>query len=121
MGVVDPPRSRAELAAQLEAFRPELRVDADVRRTQGFIRKAPLPLALRPGYTVLTRAAWASLPGWALQMLGSSPRLAPVDRALADTSLRVLKRALVASPARLAGERRLGAGAPATDTTTAVG
>jgi hypothetical protein len=65
-------------------------------------------LALRPGYTVLTRAAWDSLPDWALSMLGSGSRLAPLDRALADTSLRVLRRALVASPARLAGERRLG-------------
>lgn len=108
MGVVDPPRTAAELAAQLDAFRPELRVDDHVRRTHAFIRSAPLPLALRPGYTVLTRAAWDSLPDWALSMLGSGSRLASLDRALADTSLRVLRRALVASPARLAGERRLG-------------
>jgi uncharacterized protein (DUF2236 family) len=107
MGVVDPPRSQAEMTAQLEDFRPELRVDDDVRRTQGFIRNAPLPMALRPGYRVLARAAWDSLPPWALTMLDSSPRLAPVDKALADTGLRVLRRALVASPARLAGERRL--------------
>jgi uncharacterized protein (DUF2236 family) len=113
MGVLDPPRSHAELSSQLEAFRPELRVDDDVLRTQGFIRNAPLPAALRPGYRILARAAWNSLPAWALQMQGSSPRLAPVDRVLADASLRVLKRALVASPARLAGERRLAGGARA--------
>ena len=107
MGVIDPPRTYRELGEQLEGFRPELRVDDDVRRTQGFILNAPLPLALRPGYRILARAAWNSLPPWALAMLGSTPRLAPVDRTLADTGLRVLRKALVASPARLAGERRL--------------
>ena len=107
MGVADPPRSQTELRAQLEAFRPDLGVDDVVRRTHGFIRNAPLPLGLRPGYTVLARAAWDSLPPWALEMLGSSPRTAPVDRVLADAGLRVLKFALVASPARLAGEQRL--------------
>ena len=107
MGVDDPPESQAGLADAIDAFRPDLRVDDVVRRTHGFIMKAPLPLSLRPGYRILARAAWDSLPGWALEMLGSQPRLAAADRVLADTSLRVLKTALVASPARLAGERRL--------------
>jgi uncharacterized protein (DUF2236 family) len=107
MGVSDPPRTQAELAGALEAFRPELRVDEVVKRTHGFIMNAPLPLTLRPGYRVLARAAWDSLPAWALEMLGSRPRAAGVDRFLADSSLRVLKMALVASPARMAGERRL--------------
>ena len=84
-----------------------MRVDADVRRTQRFILDAPMPLTLKPGYRVLARAAWNSLPPWALTMLDSSPRLATVDRALADASLRMLRFALVASPARLAGEQRL--------------
>ena len=107
MGVDDPPESQAGLAAAIDAFRPDLRVDDVVRRTHGFIMKAPLPLSLRPGYRILARAAWDSLPDWALEMLGSQPRLAAADRVLADTSLRVVKTALVASPARLAGERRL--------------
>jgi uncharacterized protein (DUF2236 family) len=107
MGVVAPPRSQSELVAALEAFRQQLRVDDVVRRTHGFIMRAPLPLTLKPGYTVLARAAWDSLPDWALDMLGSRLRMAPVDRGLADASLRLLKVALVASPARLAGERRL--------------
>lgn len=107
MGVADPPRTQAELAGALMDFGPQLRVDELVQRTHGFIMKAPLPLTLRPGYRVLARASWDSLPTWALEMLGSAPRLAAADRVLADTSLRVLKAALVASPARLAGERRL--------------
>ncbi len=109
MGVVDPPTTLTELDATLRGFMPELRVDQDTRRTQAFIRKAPLPANLKPGYAVLARAAWDSLPDWALSMLGSRPRLAPVDRALADASLRLLRTALVASPARLAGEHRLAA------------
>lgn len=107
MGVPDPPRSQAELDAALRDFGPQLRVDALVSRTHGFILNAPLPLTLRPGYRVLARAAWDSLPTWALEMLGSNPRIPALDHALADTSLRVLKMALVASPARMAGERRL--------------
>ena len=117
MGVIDPPESVAQMAAALQDFRPELRVDADTRRTQQFIRKAPLPLTLKPGYAVLARAAWDSLPAWALDMLDSTPRTAPVDRGLADAGLRVLRFALVASPARLAGERRL-AQRPGMPTTT---
>ena len=42
-------------------------------------------------------------------MLGSAPRLARADIAAADAALRVLRVALVASPARVAGERRLAA------------
>jgi uncharacterized protein (DUF2236 family) len=109
MGVVDPPRSRAELDATFVRLRPELRVDELVRRTHGFVTDAPLPLALRPGYRVLARAAWALQPSWALDMLGSNPRVATLDIAAADAALRVLRVALVASPARVAGERRLAA------------
>jgi uncharacterized protein (DUF2236 family) len=107
MGVVDPPRSQEELGDRLAAFRPELRVDDPVRRTHRFIRSAPLPVGLRPGYRVLSRAAWDLLPPWALDLLGSSPRLAGLDLAAADAALRVLRFALVASPARMAGEQRL--------------
>lgn len=107
MGVTDPPTTVAQLAAAFDDFRPELRVDAYLRRTQGFILNAPLPPTLRPGYRVLARAAWDSLPPWALTMLDSTPRLARLDRVLADASLRMLRVALVASPARLAGEQRL--------------
>ncbi|MCU0283765.1 MAG: DUF2236 domain-containing protein [Candidatus Nanopelagicales bacterium] len=111
MGVPAPPTTTAELAARFAAFRPELRVDPLVRATHGFITDAPLPLALRPGYRVLARAAWATLPPWALTMLGSNPRIGSLDVGAADAALRVLRLALVASPARMAGERRLAAAA----------
>lgn len=108
MGVLDPPRTVPDLDARFASFRGELRVDEAVRRTHAFVTHAPLPLALRPGYRVLARAAWASLPPWALDLLGSRPRAQAIDLAAADATLRVLRTALVASPARLAGERRLG-------------
>lgn len=107
MGVIRPPRSQAELAERFADFRAELRVDDLVRRTHAFVTNAPLPLALRPGYRVLSRAAWATQPDWALEMLGSSPRVGSLDIAAADAALRVLRVALVASPARVAGEGRL--------------
>jgi uncharacterized protein (DUF2236 family) len=109
MGVPDPPGTAAELAQRFVDVRPELRVDELVRRTHGFITDAPLPLALRPGYRVLARAAWATLPSWALDLLEANPRVGALDLAAADAALRVLRVALVASPARLAGEARLAA------------
>jgi uncharacterized protein (DUF2236 family) len=110
MGVLRPPRTRSELQACFQDFQAELRVDPLVRATHSFVTDAPLPVALRPGYRVLSRAAWATLPGWALAMLGASPRAARADVAAADLALRVLRMALVASPARLAGEARLSSG-----------
>lgn len=108
MGVLDPPTSTDELAARFADFGSELLVDETVSRTHHFVTNAPLPLPLRPGYRVLARAAWATLPDWALDLLGSRPRAGAIDLVGADASLRLLRAALVASPARLAGERRLG-------------
>lgn len=111
MGVPRPPESVAELRAAFGRFLPELQADDLVRRTHDFITDAPLPLRLKPGYRVLARAAWATLPPWALDLLDSKPRFGALDLAAADAALRVLRRALVASPARLAGEERLAAAA----------
>ncbi|MGB7980549.1 MAG: oxygenase MpaB family protein [Candidatus Nanopelagicales bacterium] len=112
MGVADPPRSVGGLAERFADFGPELRVDDVVHRTHRFVTEAPLPLALRPGYRVLARAAWATQPSWALEMLDSAPRRRTLHVGAADAALRVLRVALVASPARLAGERRLEATGP---------
>lgn len=61
MGVPEPPRSRAELNAQLDTFRPELRGGPDVDEIVGFVRRAPLALALRPSYAVIFAGAAHSL------------------------------------------------------------
>ncbi|MFJ3224996.1 oxygenase MpaB family protein [Streptomyces sp. NPDC086783] len=66
LGVVDPPRSRAELAEVLDSYRGELRATPQARSAARFILfRPPLPLAARPAYGVLTATAVADLPPWA--------------------------------------------------------
>lgn len=66
LGVIDPPRTVAELREQLAAYRPELRGTADARAAARFIVfSPPLPLLLRPAYGVLTATAVGLLPRWA--------------------------------------------------------
>ncbi|QTE28876.1 oxygenase MpaB family protein [Pengzhenrongella sicca] len=82
LGVIDPPRTRAELAAQLEAYRPELAATPAAREAARFILlRPPVPwLALGP-YTALTGAAVGLLPRWARRPL-ALPYLPPVDATL---------------------------------------
>ena len=73
LGVVSPPRTTAELAAALEAYRPELRGTTEAREAARFLLlDPPLPLSARPGYAALAAAAVALLPPWA-----RSPLLLP--------------------------------------------
>jgi len=70
LGVVDPPRDRAELADRLAAYRPELRGTTAARDTARFLLlNPPLPLAARPPYAVLAASAVALLPRWARRPL----------------------------------------------------
>lgn len=110
MGVVEPPRTAAGLAGDLEGFRPELERSDHTERMKRFIMSAPLPVGLRPGYAVLARAAIDTMPDWSAELLGNRP-VGPAARAArgwaADLSLRTLSFALVKSPAQAAGEQRL--------------
>lgn len=66
LGVPDPPRTEAELAARLAAFRPELRGTAAAREAARFLLiTPPLPLLARPAYGILAAAAVGMLPAWA--------------------------------------------------------
>ncbi|MGH3445218.1 MAG: oxygenase MpaB family protein, partial [Nocardioidaceae bacterium] len=66
LGVLDPPRSRAELAATLARYRPELAGTPAARQTARFlVLNPPLPLPSRGPYAVLTGAAVGLLPWWA--------------------------------------------------------
>ncbi|MFI0944243.1 oxygenase MpaB family protein [Streptomyces sp. NPDC021020] len=66
LGVVDPPRDQAQLAAVLDAYRPELRATPQAREAARFLLLTPpVPWAARPGYAVLTANAVALLPSWA--------------------------------------------------------
>lgn len=70
VGVSDPPRSHAELLAQLKAFDPDLKSDERVAEAVRFIRNPPLRRAMMPAYRVLFAGAVASLPVQYRRMLG---------------------------------------------------
>ncbi|MFF8833332.1 oxygenase MpaB family protein [Streptomyces sp. NPDC015131] len=91
LGVVDPPRDRAELAARLDAYRPELRATREAREAARFILlRPPLPWAARAPYAVLAANAVATLPPWARRPLGLPPRLPGLE----DTVVRASGHAL---------------------------
>ncbi|MCH9815876.1 MAG: DUF2236 domain-containing protein [Actinomycetia bacterium] len=114
MGVREPPETRAELTAHLQAFRPELVGGAEAIEVKDFVLAAPLPRGLRPGYAIMCRTALDTLPPWAAELLAhdASPAVRKTRWLTTDLALRLLKTALVQSPALAAGEARL-AGVPA--------
>lgn len=66
LGVPDPPTSQAELAEQLNAYRPELQGTPAARDAARFLLvQTPLPLFARPAYAVLAATAVSTLPAWA--------------------------------------------------------
>lgn len=66
LGVVGAPRSEAELAEQLSAYREELESTAEARAAARFmLLNPPLPVVVRPAYGVLAAAAVGLLPVWA--------------------------------------------------------
>ncbi len=70
VGVVDPPRSFAELQSQLRAFGPVLKSDERVADAVHFIRSPGLPKGMMPFYRVLFAGAVASIPVGYRRMLG---------------------------------------------------
>ncbi|WP_329274913.1 oxygenase MpaB family protein [Streptomyces sp. NBC_00691] len=74
LGVPDPPRDRAALAARLASYRSELRATAQARDAARFVlREPPLPWAARGPYAVLASNAVRLLPPWARTLLGLHP------------------------------------------------
>jgi uncharacterized protein (DUF2236 family) len=70
LGVINPPRSEAELREALAAYRPELRGSKHGRDAIHFlIRHRDLPIAARPGYLVLVAAAIGLMPLWTRRQL----------------------------------------------------
>lgn len=66
LGVVDPPRSVAELRDQIRAYRPELRSSPEALDAAKYLLfSAPLPVVARPAYGLLITAAISLLPVWA--------------------------------------------------------
>ena len=71
LGVLDPPRTEAELRRRMEAYRPELRATEHAREAISFLIWHPeLPAAARPAYLLLAAAAIAQMPRWSRRELG---------------------------------------------------
>jgi len=82
LGVPDPPRTEADLAARIAAYRAELAATDQARQAARFLLLTPpLPAAARPPYAVLAAAAVSLLPGWARRPL-RLPRLPVTEAAL---------------------------------------
>ena len=82
LGVPDPPRTEAELAARIRAYRPELAATAAAREAARFLLlRPPLPVFARAPYGVLAAAAVSLLPGWARRPL-YLPRLPVTETVL---------------------------------------
>ncbi len=69
VGVVDPPRSVAELNEQVRDFGPDLRGDEASWQTVDFIRSAPVPLPAKVPYSILFAGAVATIPDSHRQLL----------------------------------------------------
>jgi uncharacterized protein (DUF2236 family) len=93
LGVLDPPRTVADLRALLGSYRRELRGTREARDAARFmLLQPPIPLAARGPYAVLGATAIALLPWWAKVMLGVPPLpvtetvvIRPAGRALVAT------------------------------------
>jgi uncharacterized protein (DUF2236 family) len=72
VGVTDPPRSEAELRAQLDSFYDAgtLKSDERVAEAVRFIRNPPLAPAMLPAYRIMFAGAVATLPKRYRRMLG---------------------------------------------------
>lgn len=91
LGVPDPPRSEQELAARIDAFRPELKGTAAARDAARFLLLTPpLPIAARAPYGILAATSVAMLPAWA-----RVPLLLPYFPPVEATVIRLSGRALV--------------------------
>ncbi|WP_149829203.1 oxygenase MpaB family protein [Streptomyces tailanensis] len=102
LGVIDPPRTRAELADRLAAYRQELRATREAREATRFLLlHPPLPWIARAPYAVLAANAVSALPRWAREPLGL-PSLPLVEETLVRTSgralTRVIRRAMTSAP-----------------------
>ncbi|HET6651581.1 MAG TPA: oxygenase MpaB family protein [Nocardioides sp.] len=70
LGVLDPPRTEAQLAERLERYRPELAATPAARETARFLLlHPPLPVPARAPYGLLAATAVSMLPRWARREL----------------------------------------------------
>lgn len=88
LGVLDPPRTVAELEQVVEDYRPELEVTtAALDATQFLLFEVPVRGVAKLGYLMVAAGGVAAIPPWARRMLGIrvpeflvAPVLAPLGR-----------------------------------------
>ncbi|WP_309091050.1 oxygenase MpaB family protein [Phenylobacterium sp.] len=89
LGAVDVPQSRAEVAAYLEAVRPQLRYDERTREvSRALLSQKPASPAAAPAMAATFAAAKDLLPAWAAEMHGF--RLSPPRRLAARAGVQGL-------------------------------
>ena len=100
LGIDEPPRSHAELAATIDGFRPAVAATELSRQAAYFLRAFPLPPVARLAYGVLFWAAFDSLPPWAqaLHDLRCGPLRRSMVRPTARAMLRLMGWALRDAP-----------------------
>jgi len=100
LGVGDAPRTEAELVAQIEAYRPELRSTPEAREAaRFFLLNPPLPVLARFGYGPLAAAAVGLLPRWARRSLWlpTPPAAGSLTRPAGHAATRTIRWAMGAS------------------------
>ncbi len=115
VGVQEPPRSLAELRAQLDAFGPALKSDERVAEAVRFIRSPGLPAGMMPAYRLLFAGAVASIPKRYRKLLGLRRAWWPaisLTRLLLFAAGRILGTGSSAESAARRRLARLAAGAP---------
>src|SRR5579875_2974392 len=113
VGVVDPPRSWAELDAAYQRFRPQLAVGEQTRSAMAYLRRPPrLPAGLLPVWGTVWSGGLACLPPSALRLLGVRAP-APAAVAACRSLVRSLAALLGPPPPLVAARARLAAGAGA--------
>ena len=88
LGITEPPRSRAELAAVIDGFGPVVAATDLSTEAVYFLRRFPLPPLARLAYAVLFWAAAGSLPRWAQELHGL--RCGPLRRGLVRPAARAM-------------------------------
>ena len=106
LGVVDAPRTEAELRRTLDGYRPELRGTDHAREAISFLIWHPeLPAAVRPAYLLLASAAIAQMPRWTRRELGL-PSLPiaerTVVRGVGEVATRTIRWAMAPAPRAVA-------------------
>ncbi|MBF4161581.1 oxygenase MpaB family protein [Nocardioides acrostichi] len=109
LGVVDPPRTEADLGAALDEFRPELAGTPEARDAVRFLLlQPPLPLPARAPYGVIAAAGVGLMPAWTrwplrLPWLPVSERT--TVRALGTLATGTIRWAMAEQPAARASRR----------------